>query len=158
MKPYKNETKPEEVMAQTEAEDQYIDNALDDTLKGLDMLKNDANALELADQLKQLTDPIFPTSEEAAAVRAQADITDPDAVKDEQFDSFQSLMKNKQELEQNSDNDFLSSFSGEMITSNKTQQQNTSLDDDIQETLNKNKLMNIEIIKDQNKTEYDRKM
>lgn len=52
MKPYKNETKPEEVMAQTEAEDQYIDNALDDTLKGLDMLKNDANALELADQLK----------------------------------------------------------------------------------------------------------
>ena len=83
MKPYKNETKPEEVMAQTEAEDQYIDNALDDTLKGLDMLKNDANALELADQLKQLTDPIFPTSEEAAAVRAQADITDPDAVKDE---------------------------------------------------------------------------
>lgn len=32
------------------------------------------------------------------------------------------------------------------------------MDDDIQETLNKNKLMNIEIIKDQNKTEYDRKM
>ena len=87
-------------MAQTESEEQYLDNSIDESLKGLDTLSNNAVALELADQLKLLTDPIFPTAQEAAAVRAQADITDPDNVNTDQFDSFQSLMKNKQELEE----------------------------------------------------------
>jgi hypothetical protein len=112
----------------------------------------------LADTLRQLTDPIFPTDEEAAAVRAQADIADPDNVKTEQFDSFTSLMNKKSELEEDSGNDFLSSFSGEMITKNKTIDtinNSTKLDDEIEETLNKNKLTNIQILKDQNKTEYD---
>ena len=53
-------------------------------------------------------------------------------------------MKKTQELEEDSQNDFLSSFSGEMITKNKSISNNSSkIDDDIQETLNKNKLMNI---------------
>lgn len=158
MKPYKKPVKQEEVMAQTAADEQYLDSSLDDTLKDLDMLKNDANQLGLADTLRQLTDPIFPTDEEAAAVRAQADIADPDNVKTEQFDSFTSLMNKKSELEEDSGNDFLSSFSGEMITKNKTIDtinNSTKLDDEIEETLNKNKLTNIQILKDQNKTEYD---
>ena len=46
MKPYKKEVKQEEVMAQTEAEEQFM---IDDSFKDLDMLSNDANALELAD-------------------------------------------------------------------------------------------------------------
>lgn len=43
MKPYKKPVKQEEVMAQTAADEQYLDSSLDDTLKDLDMLKNDAN-------------------------------------------------------------------------------------------------------------------
>ena len=46
-----------------------------------------------------------------------------------------------------------------MITKNKSSDSNsTAIDDDIQQTLNKNKLMNIEILKDQNITEYNHKM